>query len=115
MDVIIIYYGYMVVADGSVTLNTGLTPTATAAPGPEAAKVSFPPNTDFYIGGKFDLGSLLSSIPGRILRGLSGLVSGLLGPEEEGEHPVVKTARRVVRAIPTISRQIAALPEAEEE
>jgi hypothetical protein len=72
MDVIIIYHGYMVVAGGSVTLNTGLATRTTDTTGPEVAQVSFSRDTDFYIGGKCDLGSLLASIPGRILRSLSG-------------------------------------------
>jgi hypothetical protein len=76
------------------------------------AKTTFPRETDFYAGGKFDLGSILSSIPGRIFRGLSGLVSGLLSPE--GEHPAFKKIRGAVRSIPSISRQIAALPSEEE-
>jgi hypothetical protein len=66
-----------------------------------------------YSGGKFDLGSILSSIPGRIIRGLSGLVSGLLGPEEAGESPVKSAIRRGVRALSSITRQIRELPEAE--
>jgi hypothetical protein len=41
-------------------------------------------------------------------------VSGLLSPEE-GEHPAFKKIRGAVRSIPSISRQIAALSEAEEE
>jgi hypothetical protein len=41
-------------------------------------------------------------------------VSGLLSPEE-GEHPAFKKIRGVVKSIPSVSRQIAALPEAEEE
>jgi hypothetical protein len=31
------------------------------------------------------------------MKGLSGLVSGLLGPEEANEHPIVRSARRVAR------------------
>jgi hypothetical protein len=102
----------MTIAGGSVTLQTGLV--APGAPIPGLAKTTFPKETDFYSGGKFDLGSILSSIPGRIFRGLSGLVSGLLSPEE-GEHPAFKKIRSAVKKIPSISRQIAALPEAEEE
>jgi hypothetical protein len=102
----------MTIAGGSVTLQTGLiTPVAAMA---GLAKTTFLKETDFYAGGKFDLGSILSSIPGRIFRGLSGLVSGLLSPEE-GEHPEFKKIRGVVRSIPIISRQIAALPPEEEE
>jgi hypothetical protein len=41
-------------------------------------------------------------------------VSGLLSPEE-GEHSAIKKIRSAVRAVPSISRQIAALPQAEEE
>jgi hypothetical protein len=62
-----------------------------------------------YSGGKFDLGSILSAIPGRIMRGLSGLVSGLLGPEEEAT-PAPAPRRRV---LPSISRQLRELPSEE--
>jgi hypothetical protein len=41
-------------------------------------------------------------------------VSGLLSPEE-GEHPAVKKIRSAVKSIPSISRQIAALPQDKEE
>jgi hypothetical protein len=112
LDIIVIYHGTMTIAGGSVTLQTGLV--APGAPIPGLAKTTFPRETDFYSGGKFDLGSILSSIPGRIFRGLSGLVSVLLSPEE-GEHPAMKKIRSAVRSIPSISRQIAALPQAEEE
>jgi hypothetical protein len=112
LDIIVIYHGNMTIAGGSVTLQMGLvTP---EAPIPRLAKTTFPKETDFYAGCKFDPGSILSSIPGRIFRGLSGLVSGLLSPEE-GEHPAFKKIRGAVRSIPSISRQIAALPQAEEE
>jgi hypothetical protein len=112
LDVIVIYHGTMTIVGGSVTLQTGLV--SPGAPVAGLSKTTFPRETDFYAGGKFDLGSILSSIPCRIFRGLSGLVSGLLSPEE-GEHPAFKKIRGAVRNIPSISRQIAALPEAEEE
>jgi hypothetical protein len=112
LDIIVIYHGTMTIAGGSVTLQTGLvTP---GAPIPGLAKTTFPRETDFYSGGKFDLGIILNSIPGRIFRGLSGLVSGLLSPEE-GEHPAFKKIRSAVRSVPSISRQITVLPQAEEE
>jgi hypothetical protein len=108
LDIIVSYHGKMTIAGGSVTLQTGLiTPVAVMA---GLAKTTFPRETDFYAGGKFDLGSILSSIPGRIFRGLSGLLS-----PEEGEHPAFKKIRGAVRSIPSISRQIAALPPEEEE
>jgi hypothetical protein len=112
LDIIVIYHGSMTIAGGSVTLQTGLITPVPAMTG--LAKTTFPKETDFYAGGKFDLGSILNSIPGRIFRGLGGLVSGLLSPEE-GEHPAFKKIRGTVRSIPSISRQIAALSEAEEE
>jgi hypothetical protein len=112
LDIIVIYHSSMTIAGGSVTLQTDLvTPGATI---PGLAKTTFPKETDFYAGGKFDFGCILSSIPGRIFRGLSGLVSGLLSPEE-GEHPAFKKIRSAVRSVPSISRQIAASPQAEEE
>jgi hypothetical protein len=98
VDIIVVYHGAMTIAGQSVTLNTGLVPPG--APIPQLAKLSFPHETDMYSGGKFDLGSILSSIPGRIMRGLSGLVSGLLGSEESEPVP------RRRRALPSISRQL---------
>jgi hypothetical protein len=109
MDIIVIYHGAMTVAQQSVTLNTGLVPPG--APIPQLAKVSFPQETDMYSGGKFDLGSIISAIPGRIMRGLSGLVSGLLGSEEETPTPASAPRRRV---LPSISRQLRTLPGEEE-
>ncbi|MCS7318270.1 MAG: hypothetical protein NZZ41_08210 [Candidatus Dojkabacteria bacterium] len=69
-----------------------------------------------YSGGKFDLGSLLASVPGRIMRGLSGLVSGLLGSEEE-EHPVMRQVRSAAkRYLPSsLTRQIRESPEETED
>jgi hypothetical protein len=90
LDIIVIYHSFMTIAGGSVTLQTGLvTP---AAPVAGLAKTTFPKKADFYACGKFDLGIILSSIPGRIFRGLSGLVSGLPSPEQE-EHPAFKKIR----------------------
>jgi hypothetical protein len=111
LDIIVIYHCTMTIAGGSVTLQTGLV--SPGAPIPGLSKITFPKETDFYADGKFDLGSILSSIPCRIFRGLIGLVNGLLSPEE-GEHPAFKKIRGAVRNIPIISRQIAELPEAEE-
>jgi hypothetical protein len=109
MDIIVVYHGAMTVASQSVTLNTGLVPPG--APISQLAKVSFPQETDMYSGGKFDLGSILSAIPGRIMRGLSGLVSGLLGTEEESSAPTVAPRRRVLPG--SISRQLRELPSEE--
>jgi hypothetical protein len=44
------------------------------------------------------------------MRGLSGLVSGLLGSEEESSTPAVVPKRR---ALPSISRQLRELPSEE--
>jgi hypothetical protein len=44
------------------------------------------------------------------MRGLSGLVSGLLGPEEETSSAAPRR-----RALPSISRQLRSLPAEEEE
>jgi hypothetical protein len=66
-----------------------------------------------YSGGKFDLGSILSAIPGRIMRGLSGLVSGLLGSDEESSSTSAVVPKR--RPLPgSISRQLRSLPSEED-
>jgi hypothetical protein len=113
MDIIVVYHGAMTITKQSVTLNTGLVPPG--APIEQLTKVSFPQETDMYSGGKFDLGSILSAIPGRILRGLSGLVSGLLGPEKEDEHPVKKIVRQGVKYLPSMVKQLRGLPQEVEE
>jgi hypothetical protein len=69
MDIVVMYLGSMAVANQSVTLNNGLV--LPEAPISELNKIS--------------------AIPGRIMKGLSGLVSDLLGMEE------TKIVRRAVR------------------
>jgi hypothetical protein len=51
-DIVVVCTGSMTIADQSVTLNTGLV-AGSATPGPEVAKVSYPPETELYVGGKF--------------------------------------------------------------
>jgi hypothetical protein len=80
IDLIVIYTGRIDIINGTVSQVTGIEPGAAIT---TFNKVSYPIDVDIYSGGKFDLGSLLASIPGRLLRGVSGLVSGLLGSEEQ--------------------------------
>jgi hypothetical protein len=68
------------IINGTMNQLTGIEPGAAIT---TFNKVSYPIDVDIYSGGKFDLGSLLASIPGRLLRGVSGLVSGLLGGDEQ--------------------------------
>jgi hypothetical protein len=79
IDLIVIYTGRIDIINGTVNQTTGIEPGAAIT---TFNKVSYPIDVDIYSGGKFDLGSLLASIPGRLLKGVSGLVSGLLGSEE---------------------------------
>jgi hypothetical protein len=72
----VIYTGRIDIINGTVNQLTGIEPGAAIT---TFNKVSYPIDVDIYSGGKFDLGSLLASIP----RGVSGLVSGLLGSEEQ--------------------------------
>jgi hypothetical protein len=71
------------IINGTVNQLTGIEPGAAIT---TFNKVSYPIDVDIYSGGKFDLGSLLASIPGRLLRGVSGLVSGLPGSEEQSGY-----------------------------
>jgi hypothetical protein len=90
LDIIVLYHGSVTIAGGNVTLNTGIVPNMTGEDITKLNKVSFPKETDVYSGGKFDLGQILTSIPGRIFRGISGLVSGLFDSDESGQeqqHP----------------------------
>jgi hypothetical protein len=86
LDIIVLYHGAVTIAGGNVTLNTGIVPNMSGEDITKLNKVSFPKETDVYSGGKFDLGQILTSIPGRIFRGISGLVSGLFGSDENGQQ-----------------------------
>jgi hypothetical protein len=79
IDIIVIYSGHMRVENGNVSVSVGVEPGAALT---GLTKVSYPIDVDIFSGGKFDLGSLLASIPGRLVKGVSGLVSGLLGSED---------------------------------
>jgi hypothetical protein len=68
IDLIVIYTGRNDIINGTVTQTTGIQPGAAIT---TLNKVSYPIDVDIYSGGKFDLGSLLESIPGRLLRGVS--------------------------------------------
>jgi hypothetical protein len=97
IDLIVIYSGKLDINNGSVSQSVGIEPgTAITTLG----KVSYPIDVDIYSGGKFDLASLLASIPGRLLRGVSGLVSGLLSSEEEE-----KPATTAVQAAPVVTEK----------
>jgi hypothetical protein len=92
IDLIVIYTGRIDVINGTVNQTTGIEPGAAIT---TFNKVSYPIDVDIYSGGKFDLGSLLASIPGRLLKGVSGLVSGLLG-SEEGQTTTASTGNKEV-------------------
>jgi len=83
IDVIVIYTGRVDINNGNVSQIVGIEPGAAIT---TFNKLSYPVDVDIYSGGKFDLGSLLASIPGRLLKGVSRLVSGLLGREEPSGH-----------------------------
>jgi hypothetical protein len=72
--------GKIDINNGTVSQSVGIEPGAAMT---TLGKVSYPVDVDIYSGGKFDLGSLLASIPGRLIRGISGAVSGLLSSGEE--------------------------------
>ncbi|MCS7318261.1 MAG: hypothetical protein NZZ41_08165, partial [Candidatus Dojkabacteria bacterium] len=82
IDVIVIYTGRIDIINGTVTQTIGIDPGTSIT---TFNKVSYPIDIDIYSGGKIDLGSLLASIPGRLLKGVSGLVSGLLGSEDSSQ------------------------------
>jgi hypothetical protein len=86
LDIIVLYHGSVTIAGGNVSLNTGIVLNMTGEDITKLNKVSFPKETDVYSGGKFDLGQILTSIPGRIFRSISGLVIGLFGSDESGQE-----------------------------
>ena len=96
IDVIVIYTGRMDINNGNVSQIVGIEPGAAIT---TFNKVSYPVDVDIYSGGKFDLGSLLAAIPGRLLKGVSGLVSGFLGSEEQtGQSGRTGTAGESLRS-----------------
>jgi hypothetical protein len=92
IDLIVIYTGRLDIINGTVNQTTGIEPGAAIT---TFNKVSYPIDVDIYSGGKFDLGSLLASIPGRLLKGVSGLVSGLLGSEESAPSTASSGSKEV--------------------
>jgi hypothetical protein len=116
LDIIVLYHGSVTIAGGNVTLNTGIVPNMSGEDITKLNKVSFPKETDVYSGGKFDLGQILTSIPGRIFKGISGLVSGLFGSDESGqEQPAINMEQIMEMAKRLISGKKKKKPVVEEE
>lgn len=88
---IVIYTGKVDINNGTVSQSVGIEPGAAIT---TLGKVSYPVDIDIYSGGKFDLGSLLASIPDRLIRGISGAVSGLLSSGEE-EKPATGEKKEI--------------------
>jgi hypothetical protein len=109
MDIIVIYSGHMRVENGNVSVSVGVEPGAALT---GLTKVSYPVDVDIFSGGKFDLGSLLASIPGRLVKGVSGLVSGLLGSEEEKKEasaaavPTTSSSEALSELTPAMLRKL---------
>jgi hypothetical protein len=105
IDLIVIYTGKVDINNGTVTQSVGIEPGAAIT---TLGKVSYPVDIDIYSGGKFDLGSLLASIPGRLIRGISGAVSGLLSSGEE-EKPAAESGKKEITLedlSPSLIRQL---------
>jgi hypothetical protein len=106
IDLIVIYTGKVDINNGTVTQSVGIEPGAAIT---TLGKVSYPVDIDIYSGGKFDLGSLLASIPGRLIRGISGAVSGLLSSDEEEKKPAETGAHKEITLedlSPSLIRQL---------
>jgi hypothetical protein len=77
LHMIVVFDGFMTISNQNVNYNTGLLKTEAGFTIPSLTKMPFPSVTDFYQGGAFSLGNLLSGIGSHLLSGIKGLVSGL--------------------------------------
>jgi hypothetical protein len=113
LDLIVIYTGKIDIVNGTVSQSVGIEPGAEIT---TLGKVSYPVDVDIYSGGKFDLGSLLASIPGRLIRGISGAVSGLLSSGEEEDKQAGEAGKKELTLedlSPSLIRQLKRLLKSE--
>jgi hypothetical protein len=104
IDLIVIYTGRVDINNSTVSQSVGIEPGAEIT---SLGKVSYPTNIDIYNGG-FSLSDLLASIPGRLIRGISGAISGLLSSDEEkqGAAPSEKKEISLEDLSPSLIRQL---------
>jgi hypothetical protein len=85
LHLVVVYDGYMTINNQNVSLNVGLLRPEQGFSIPNLVKMPYPPLTDFYMGGAFSLGNLLSGIGSHLFSGIKGLLSGLLFGEQSHE------------------------------
>jgi hypothetical protein len=89
VDLIVIYTGKIDIINATVNQSVGIEPGAAIT---TLGKVSYPIDVDIYSGGKFDLGTLLAAIPGRLIKGIGSLLSGIFGGDKSEEPSTGFTA-----------------------
>jgi len=102
LHLIVIFDGYMTINNQNVNFNTGLLKPEQGFSMPSLVKMPFPSLTDFYMGGAFSLGNLLSGIGSHLFSEIKGLLSGLFnGPSDQSQEQVSES--------PALTQQLSAL------
>jgi hypothetical protein len=107
---IVVFDGFMTISNQNVNYNTGLLKTEAGFTIPSLTKMPFPSVTDFYQGGAFSLGNLLSGIGSHLLSGIKGLVSGLFSGDSESSSESGSStgvSQQLSALLPYIQRMIA--------
>jgi hypothetical protein len=101
--------GFMTTSNQNVNYNTGLLKTEAEFTIPSLTKMAFSSVTDFYQGGAFSLGSLLSGLGSSLFSGVKGLLSGLFGQSEQqpAETSHTGVSQQLYALLPYIQRMIA--------
>jgi hypothetical protein len=111
LHMIVVFDGFMTISNQNVNYNTGLLKTEAGFTIPSLTKMPFPSVTDFYQGGAFSLGNLLSGIGSHLLSGIKGLVSGLFSGDSESSSESGSSSSNVSQQLsallPYIQRMIA--------
>jgi hypothetical protein len=85
LHMVVVFDGFMTISNQNVNYNTGLLKTEAGFTIPSLPKMPYPKLTDFYQGGAFSLGNLLSGIGSHLLSGIKGLVTGLISGEPSSD------------------------------
>jgi hypothetical protein len=107
LHLVVIYDGYMTINNQNVSLNVGLLRPEQGFSIPNLVKMPYPSLTDFYMGGAFSLGNLLSGIGSHLFSGIKGLLSGLIYGDQPQESASQQSSSQ--QTSEAIGKQLATL------
>jgi hypothetical protein len=110
LHMIVVYDWFMKIENQNVSYNTGFLKTEQGFSIPSLVKMPYPQLTDFYMGGAFSLGSLLSGIGSHLLSGIKGLLSGLFSGDsgsEQQQQQQTGVTQQLTALLPYIQKMLA--------